>query len=88
MVALLTVRLLSGVVPPTAAGNVTTPPVPAVKTRACDPSIVLEKEMFAPAGNEFVVLAVTLFVKETGPVIPITLPLVVKLPFSTIDVPV
>lgn len=49
--------------------------------------MVLEKVMFAPAGAKLVVLAVTVFVNVTGPVMPIVPPLVVKLSFRAIDVP-
>lgn len=84
----LAVKLLRGVVPPTALENVKTPLVPPVKTKVWAPSSVLEKKMLLPAGAELVVFTVTGLVRETGPVI-VTLPaLVVRLPLRSMSVPV
>ena len=45
------VKELSGVLPPIVPNTVTAPDVPAVSVKADVPSMVLEKEMAAPAGE-------------------------------------
>jgi hypothetical protein len=92
MEAPVIVKELKGVVAPTAPVNVTTPPVPPVKVRACAPetvpSMVFVKVIFAPAVEPppLVASTVTFPAKTTGPVRVRALPLVVKLPPKLIAV--
>jgi hypothetical protein len=53
------------------------PPVPARKVRDVAPSTVAEKLILAPAIEELVLLKVGAFARETGPVNPIVLPVVI-----------
>ena len=86
--ALVKIRLVKGVVPPTAPENETTPAVPAWRVNAAAPLIVLVKLIFAPAGVPvaFVLSSVIGTVRTTGPVIVMTPPEVVSFPFKLIAV--
>ena len=91
MLALVKIRFVKGVVPPTAPENETTPAVPAWSVNAVAPLIVLEtveKLIFAPAGVPvaFVVSRVIGVVKTTGPAIVMIPPALVKFPFKLMAV--
>lgn len=82
------VKLLKGIVPPTAPVSVTVPPVPPFKETGCAPSTVLEKERFAPAAAAPPLVVSTLkeAPTDTGPVIVTIPPLVVIFPTKLMTV--
>lgn len=67
---------------PTVPEKAITPPVPACSVSAVAPLRVLEKLIFAPAGEPvaFVLSMVGLLLNTTGPVMPIVPAAVVMLP--------
>ena len=86
--ALVKIKFVKGVVPPTAPANETTPAVPACRVKAVAPLIVLVKTIFAPAAvpPAFVLSRVIGVVRTTGPVIVIMPPEVVRPPFKLMAV--
>lgn len=88
IVAAVTDKLVSGVVPPTAPVKVAVPAVPAFTVTAVAPLRVFEKLILAPAAvpPAFVLSKVGVPVTATGPVIVMTPPLVLTFPPTLIAV--
>lgn len=86
--ALVNDKLVNGALLPTAPLNDTTPAVPARKVKDVAPLTVVEKLILAPPADPpaFVLSKVGVFVKLTGPVMPIVPAEVVMFPFRLMAV--